>query len=136
MKKFFKWIGIGIAGLFIIGILGSMFGGNSSQKQEPTNLKSTPATTSQPASQSTPQPKANKPSMNKAEFDQLKSGMSYKECTVIIGGPGEVVSESGSPGDQFYTVMYQYKGDGELGANANLMFQGDKLANKAQMGLK
>jgi len=74
--------------------------------------------------------------MHKAEFDQLKSGMSYKECTAIIGGPGEVVSESGSPGDQFYTVMYQYKGEGELGANANLMFQGDKLANKAQMGLK
>jgi hypothetical protein len=32
--------------------------------------------------------------------------------------------------------MYKYKGEGELGANANLMFQGDKLANKAQMGLK
>lgn len=82
------------------------------------------------------EPPANKPSMNKAEFDQLKSGMTYEEASAIIGGPGEVISESGNPGDQFHTVMYQYEGEGDLGANANLMFQGNKLQNKAQFGLK
>ena len=79
---------------------------------------------------------ANKPTMTMAEFTQLKTGMSYEEATKIIGGPGEVMSESGSKGDPAHTVMYTYKGEGDLGANANLMFQGDKLMNKAQFGLK
>jgi len=74
--------------------------------------------------------------ISKAEFDQIKSGMSYEEVKAIIGGEGEVMSESGNPGDQFYTVAYMYKGKGDLGANANFMFQTDKLQNKAQFGLK
>jgi hypothetical protein len=78
----------------------------------------------------------NKPTITKAEFEQLKSGMTYEEATAIIGGPGEVISESGNKGEALYTVMYQYKGEGDLGANANMMFQGNKLQNKAQMGLK
>ena len=78
----------------------------------------------------------NKPTMTMAEFTQLKTGMTYEEATKIIGGPGEVMSESGSIGDPAHTVMYTYKGEGDLGANANLMFQGDKLMNKAQFGLK
>ncbi|SHH37497.1 DUF3862 domain-containing protein [Desulforamulus hydrothermalis] len=81
-------------------------------------------------------PSANKPTISKEEFDQLKSGMSYEEATAIIGGPGVVISESGNPGDQLHTVMYQYEGEGDLGANANLLFQGNKLQNKAQFGLK
>jgi hypothetical protein len=32
--------------------------------------------------------------------------------------------------------MYQYEGEGELGANASFTFQGGKLVNKAQFGLK
>ena len=78
----------------------------------------------------------NKPTMTMAEFTQLKDGMSYEEATKIIGGPGEVMSESGSKGDAAHTVMYTYKGEGSLGANANVMFQGEKLMNKAQFGLK
>lgn len=87
-------------------------------------------------SSSTSSPSVNKPTMTKAEFDQLKDGMSYEEATKIIGGPGEVMSESGSVGDPLHTVMYSYKGEGDLGANANIMFQGNKLNTKAQMGLK
>ncbi|HAS04385.1 MAG TPA: hypothetical protein DCR71_01285 [Dehalococcoidia bacterium] len=98
-----------------------------------SNTTTTPnATTTQPAA-SKP---VNKPTMNMAEFTQLKSGMSYKEATAIIGGPGEIMSESGSQGDSLHTVMYMYDGEGDIGANANLMFQGDKLQNKAQFGLK
>lgn len=78
----------------------------------------------------------NNPTITKAEFDQIKSGMTYEQVSKIIGGPGELLSESGSKGNQFYTVMYMYDGEGELGANANFMFQADKLQNKAQMGLK
>ncbi len=77
--------------------------------------------------------------MTKAEFDQLQTGMTYNEATKIIGGNGEVESESGKVGGSgldIHTVMYQYKGSGSLGANANLMFQDEKLINKSQLGLK
>lgn len=77
-----------------------------------------------------------KASKTMAEFTQLKDGMTYEEATAIIGGPGEVLSESGSPGEALHTIMYSYKGESGLGANANIMFQGNKLNNKAQFGLK
>lgn len=47
--------------------------------------------------------------------------------------------EDESPWDgafYFWTVMYQYKGEGQMGANANFMFQENKLQNKAQFGLE
>ena len=65
------------------------------------------------------------------KFCQLKNGMSYKEVTAIVG-PGELTVESGSPGSYMYTVAYSYKGQGHIGDNAQLMFQGDKLNTKAQ----
>ena len=74
--------------------------------------------------------------MTMAESEQLQNGMTYEEATVIIGGPGELSAETGSPGDQYYTVIYQYEGDGSVGANANLTFQANKLQMKAQAGLK
>lgn len=104
----------GIIALILIGVIGAALSGGDS------------AATSQ----------TNKPTINMAEFEQIKSGMTYEEVTVIIGGPGEVLSEGGTKGDAAYTIMYQYKGEGDLGANANMMFQGNKLTNKAQMGLK
>lgn len=78
----------------------------------------------------------NSPEMTKEEFDQLKSGMTYKECCMIIGGDGELVSEVGSPEDDYYTVVYTFEGDGGIGANANLTFQGGALQIKAQFGLE
>jgi hypothetical protein len=65
--------------------------------------------------------------------------MSYEEVVEIIGGQGEVLSESGTPGGtgmDIHTVMYTWEGESGFGANANAMFQGNKLMNKAQFGLK
>ncbi len=62
--------------------------------------------------------------------------MTYEEVAANIGGEGNLLSESGEKGTDFYTVMYDYKGEGDFGANANFMFQGGKLQNKAQFGLK
>jgi len=126
MSTWKKYVG----GIVVAGLLFTSSGcSNSSPPQQ-----------SQGATQSTAQeqsqPKKNSPKVSKAEFDQIKSGMTYEQVKEIIGGEGEVVSESGNPGDQFYTVMYQYQGEGELGANASFMFQGGKLINKAQFGLK
>lgn len=75
-------------------------------------------------------------SINIDEFNQIKNGMTYDEVVNIIGGEGNMISETGENGSEFYTVMYEYKGEGDFGANANFMFQGGKLQNKAQFGLK
>lgn len=75
--------------------------------------------------------------ITKAEFDQIKDGMSYEEVTAIVGGEGELQAESGKPGEELYTVSYSYQAEkGSLGANANVMFQGGKMTMKAQAGLK
>ena len=79
---------------------------------------------------------SNAATISKAEFEKLKTGMSYKEAVEIIGGAGEMLSETGTVGEELHTVMYMWKGEGQLGANANIMFQNDKLNTKAQAGLK
>lgn len=70
------------------------------------------------------------------EFNQIKNGMTYEEVVKIIGGEGNMLSESGDKGTDFHTAIYDYKGEGDFGANANFTFQGGKLQNKSQFGLK
>lgn len=125
--KTWKKIVASIGYLFIILIvIGILRGGSNS-----TSQTSSPASSSAPA----PVPK-NKPTITKAEFDKIQNGMTYEQVTEIIGGPGEVTAESGTKGTDLYTVIYQYKGEGDLGANASMTFQGGKLEMKAQFGLK
>jgi len=134
--KFLKWVGIIIVVFIVIGVIASMGDKPATDTTTPKATTTQPTTTTQPAAAPVATKPVNKPTMNMAEFSQLKSGMSYQEATAIIGGPGEVMSESGSPGESLHTIMYMYNGEGDMGANANLMFQGDKLQNKAQFGLK
>ena len=45
MKKVLKWLGIGFAGIIVIAILSSAFGGNSDKpKQEPAKTTTAPTT--------------------------------------------------------------------------------------------
>lgn len=74
--------------------------------------------------------------ITKEKFEKLENGMTYEQVTEIVGGPGELTSEVGKKGEEHYTVSYSYPGEGSLGANAILMFQGNKLNTKAQTGLK
>nr|WP_304654723.1 DUF3862 domain-containing protein [Sporolactobacillus sp. STSJ-5] len=69
------------------------------------------------------------------KFDQVKNGMTYDQIKSIIGGDGAKDSESGTEGSADYTVIYSFQGS-NLGSNATFMFQGGKLINKAQAGLK
>jgi len=69
------------------------------------------------------------------KFDQVKNGMTYDQVKSIIGGDGAKDSESGTEGSADYTVIYSFQGS-NLGSNATFMFQGGKLINKAQAGLK
>ncbi|UED72101.1 DUF3862 domain-containing protein [Brevibacillus sp. HD3.3A] len=103
------------------------------ETETPVSPTTTPAPSPQPTE--TPAPE-NKPTISKAEFDKLKNGMTYEQVVEIVGGPGEMMSEVGSAGDQFHTVMYTWEGEGSIGANANAMFQGGKLNSKAQLGLQ
>lgn len=79
---------------------------------------------------------ASKTTISKNEFDRIENGMTYDQVKGIIGSDGEVMSEGGDKGTEYYTIMYMWKGEGSPGANANFMFQGGKLNNKAQFGLK
>jgi hypothetical protein len=70
-----------------------------------------------------------------AQFQALKTGMSYAAAMSTLGCEGTEISRVDLPGaPQFATVMYSWKGAAI--ANANAMFQNDRLINKAQVGLQ
>lgn len=71
------------------------------------------------------------------EFNAIKTGMDYQEVFDIVGGRGEILSEVDlGLGDEYVTIMFTWKGEGSLGANANVTFQGGKVTTKAQFGLE
>lgn len=71
------------------------------------------------------------------EFEKIETGMSYTEVCDIIGGEGTLGSNVDiGMGEEYKTEIYQWTGDGSIGANANVTFQGDKVISKAQIGLK
>ena len=130
-KKIVGWV-IGI--FILLTIIGNL--GEDKSESNNNNIPATSNTQTEAPTSSVQQYPANDNKISKAEFDQIRNGMSYEEVKYIIGGEGEMLSESGNPGDQFYTVMYSYKGKGGLGANANFMFQNGQLQNKSQIGLR
>lgn len=71
------------------------------------------------------------------EYNQLKSGMTEQQVWDIIGGQ---CTNTGTTdlgiGDQYVTVSYGCNGNGSIGANVILMFQGGKLSIMSQTGLK
>ncbi|MGI5963646.1 MAG: DUF4236 domain-containing protein [Lawsonibacter sp.] len=72
-----------------------------------------------------------------AEFEAIQTGMEYQEVFDIIGGRGTMLSEVDMGlGDEYYTVIYQWEGEGFVGANANVTFQGGVVISKAQFGLE
>ncbi|MBO8164712.1 MAG: hypothetical protein H0Z34_13505 [Brevibacillus sp.] len=147
-KKWWFWV-------VVIIVLAAI--GNAGGDDQPAAVQS-PSSESQPAAQQEataetqeaqpeskpaeqePAPEAkepdNPPTMSKAEFDAIQNGMTYEEVVQIVGGEGELLSETGTPGDPSHTVMYMWEGEGDIGANANAMFQGGKMISKSQIGLK
>ena len=67
-----------------------------------------------------------------AEYNQIRSGMSYSQVTDIIGD-GTEMSRSDMAG--YTTVMYSWENPSGFG-NMNAMFQNDRLIQKAQFGLE
>ena len=76
-------------------------------------------------------------SISLEEFNKIETGMSYKEVCDIVGGEGTLGSSvDAGIGNEYKTEIYQWTGDGSIGANANVTFQGGKVVSKAQLGLK
>ncbi|QIW21221.1 DUF3862 domain-containing protein [Bacillus thuringiensis] len=139
MGKIFKFGCLGFIVLIVLGVIVALAGGGDDKVEAPSTEPKQEAQTTAPVTKEEPKieeaPK-NKPGINKAKFDQIQNGMSYEEVKNIIGSDGEVISEGGQAGDQFHTIMYSWKGEKGLGANANFMFLEGKLQNKSQFGLK
>ena len=71
------------------------------------------------------------------EFNKIEIGMTYEQVCNIIGGEGTLNSALDLEiGDEYKTELYSWTGDGAIGANANITFQGGKVMSKAQFGLK
>jgi hypothetical protein len=116
--------GWGAAGV-LLGLLGLAF-------VIYTSLQITSITIGQSGRISLPQPAfAPPPIVTKAEYDQIREGMTYEQVRSIIGAPGEEISRSDLAG--FTTVMYSWTNAN--GSNMNAMFQNNRLVNKAQFGL-
>jgi hypothetical protein len=132
-KKWWFWV---LAIIIVAGIAGG--GGESTeQTKEDTKKESTGksvTTTTTPKEETKQEDK--KGVVTKEKFDQIKDGMTYEEVVKIIGAEGKLLSETGEKGTELHTVIYEFEADGSFGANANFMFQGDKLVNKAQFGIE
>lgn len=76
-------------------------------------------------------------SISLQEFYKIEIGMTYEEVCNIVGGEGTLnTSVDLEMGDEYKTEMYSWTGDGIIGANASITFQGGKVISKAQFGLK
>ena len=123
-----------IAYLVSMGLMLTLLGcGTSVPTKETPDSASSMMVTSPPLSSK------NEPEISMSEFNQIKNGMTYEQVTDIIGDPGELIAETGTSGDQFHTVTYEFKGVGESiwnSAFAQLIFQDGQLNTKAQKGIK
>lgn len=79
----------------------------------------------------------NPPTISLEEYNAIRTGMNLQEVTDIVGSPGTMISEVDlGLGYEYRTVMFQWDGEGSLGANANVTFQGGEVISKAQFGLE
>jgi hypothetical protein len=67
-------------------------------------------------------------------FNKIQTGMTVNEVYAILGEPAETLSENEIGGTK--TKMVQWTQSGLMGGNMNVMFQDDKVIQKAQFGLK
>ena len=65
-----------------------------------------------------------------AQYQQLKTGMSYSKVVGVLGCEGSELSRVEMAG--YKTEMFMWEGRGILGANMNVMLQNDKLLMRAQ----
>lgn len=134
MKKLLKFIGFGFLGLVALIFIAVAC---TNTNTETTELAKEEAVAPKKTEKKVEKKeKKNDPGISMAEFEKVQTGMTYEEVVKIIGGKGEIQSETGAKGDEYYTVGYKWDGEKGFGSNAIMMFQGNKLDTKAQAGLK
>lgn len=84
-----------------------------------------------------PYPDSKDTTVTLAEYQQLSAGMTEQQVWDTIGGK---CTNTGTTdlgmGAEYVTISYGCNGEGSVGANAILMFQGGKLTTMSQAGLK
>jgi ribosomal protein L37E len=131
---------IGLCALFgIIGGISNMVDKNKTNQGSTITVNSSDSgQTSKPKTIQAPPvekaaPTKSETGVTMANFNKIKTGMTYSEVVKILGSEGEVMSENEMAG--YKTEMYQWQGDSFV-SNMNAMFQNRKLISKAQFGLK
>lgn len=71
-----------------------------------------------------------------SEFKRIETGMTYDEVVEIVGTDGELSTSVDMFGSELKTEMYVWRGNGSIGSNANVTFQGGTVIAKSQVGLK
>lgn len=71
-----------------------------------------------------------------SEFERIETGMTYDEVVEIVGTDGELSTSVDMFGSELKTEMYVWRGNGSIGSNANVTFQGGTVVAKSQVGLK
>lgn len=71
-----------------------------------------------------------------SEFERIETGMTYDEVVEIVGTDGELSTSVDMFGSELKTEMYVWRGNGSIGSNANVTFQGGTVIAKSQVGLK
>ena len=72
--------------------------------------------------------------ITKDEYNQIETGMTYKEVKQIIGSEGSLTSTVTA--NDITVEIYTWYGNGTAGSNANVTFTNDSVTGKAQVGLK
>lgn len=67
------------------------------------------------------------------QYNQINTGMTYDEVKTILGGDGQLTSETEIGGSK--SQIYQWSGKG-LGANCMITFSNNKVFSKSQFGLE
>lgn len=113
MKKFIKVVGIVVGAIIVLGVIGSIIGGNNSSSQptkqaSPVNSEvKTQETTTQPQQ---PHPQQPTSKISQETFDQIKTGdtltgdggMSEDEVKAILGNPdGNVSTTTNTMGKEY-----------------------------------
>jgi len=106
----------------------------------PSDSNTTPPSTGQNVSQSgkttTPTKVVGKANtaISKIEYNKLQYGSTYEKVKALLGGTGEVLTESGTKGNKGYTVTYHLKSSAS--GEVFLAFKDNILVNKMEVNLQ
>jgi len=140
MKK--KWLSILLGMIILLSFSACQTSNRTSTNHQPPNSamqnkdKKTDQEKESPSPSHTPLTEENAETVSKAEYDSIKTGMTYEEVRDIIGSDGVILSESGKKGDPIHKVTYSWNGEGTSDSTSSFLFENEKLKTKSEVGLQ